>query len=168
MNFLTNALKRDPDYIIGETKDPYLLRWFIIPKNKFFNIYLHKFCKSDDDRALHDHPWNFNISILLKGSYFEHVFFTENHPSFGTTCKVRKPFRVYFRYGRSPHRIELNKYTAFYYGEFRTVEIPVWTIFITGRVVRAWGFFCPQGWKPWKDFVSVTENGNKAGKGCKD
>jgi hypothetical protein len=48
-------------------------RWWVIPRNKFFNIYLHHFLHSDDDRALHDHPW-WNVSILLRsGSYVEHT-----------------------------------------------------------------------------------------------
>ena len=40
--------------VIGKN---YLSRWHIIPRNRYFNIYLHKFVGSDDDRALHDHPW---------------------------------------------------------------------------------------------------------------
>lgn len=43
------------DFTIGGHERPYLLRWFIIPRNRFFNIYLHKFLRSDDDRALLDH-----------------------------------------------------------------------------------------------------------------
>lgn len=58
---------RAPDFVIGRTGDPYMERWWLIPRNRFFNIYLHRFWRSDDDRALHDHPW-VNLSILLKGS----------------------------------------------------------------------------------------------------
>lgn len=47
-----------------------MLRWFLIPKNRFLKIYLHKFMRSDEDRALHDHPWSF-LSIILRGGYFE-------------------------------------------------------------------------------------------------
>jgi hypothetical protein len=50
------AGSRPPDFVIGGDS-PYMLRWWIIPRNKFFNIYLHRFLRSDDDRALHDHPW---------------------------------------------------------------------------------------------------------------
>ena len=38
-----------------------------------FNLYLHEFSRSDDDRALHDHPWLFNLSVLLSGTYVEHT-----------------------------------------------------------------------------------------------
>jgi hypothetical protein len=63
---------RDPDFIIGGQANPYLLRWWIIPRNRFFNIYLHRFLRSDDDRALHDHSWC-NVSILLDGAYYEYM-----------------------------------------------------------------------------------------------
>ncbi len=65
------AASRPPDFIIGGKNDPYVRRWWIIPRNRFFNIYLHQFLHSDDDRALHDHPW-VNFSYLLRGGYLEH------------------------------------------------------------------------------------------------
>ena len=61
---------RAPDFIIGGAEDAYMLRWWVIPRNRWFNIYLHKILRDDDPRALHDHPW-WNISIVLKGGYLE-------------------------------------------------------------------------------------------------
>ena len=58
------AAKRPPNAIIGGPENPYLLRWWLIPRNRWFNVYLHQFKRSDDDRALHDHPW-INASIVL-------------------------------------------------------------------------------------------------------
>ena len=43
------ALGRQPDFVVGKPEDPYLLRWWVIPRNKRFNVYLHKFLRSDDD-----------------------------------------------------------------------------------------------------------------------
>ena len=57
---LAIATKRHPDFIVGGKDNPYLLRWFVIPRNPVFNIYLHRFLRSDDDRALHDHPWGYS------------------------------------------------------------------------------------------------------------
>src|SRR5690606_32105599 len=34
--------RRGPDVIIGGAHDPYLKRWWVIPRNRFFNIYLHQ------------------------------------------------------------------------------------------------------------------------------
>ncbi len=150
---------REPDFIIGDREDPYLLRWHVIPRNKWFNIYLHKFLKSDDDRALHDHPWSFNASILLKGTYMEH---TEKG------VKRRRRFLPYIRVGKAPHRVELERsYDYAQYGS-RASEVlePCWTLFITGRVVREWGFYCPSGWKHWQAYVKRRPGGNEAGVGC--
>jgi hypothetical protein len=137
---------RSPDFVVENPTGPYLRRWWIIPRNKWFNVYLHHFLQSDDDRALHDHPWTFNISILLKGHYLEHRL--------GGKVRRRRRFIPIIRIGKAPHRVELieNK--------------PVWTVFITGRVVREWGFYCPSGWKHWKKFVSTFEGGNGKGPGC--
>lgn len=142
---------RNPDFIIGPSDDPYLLRWFVIPRNRWFNIYLHHFWKSDDDRALHDHPW-VNVSILLSGSYIEHLPMGRS--------KLRKPWRPWafwrlpVRGARSAHRVELID------------KARVWTLFITGPKTRHWGFYCPKGWIPHEKFAILTEHGNQIGKGC--
>ena len=88
--FLT--VPRAPDFVIGPAGDPYMRRWWVIPRNKWFNIYLHNIMRSDDDRALHDHPWT-NVSVLLRGSYLEHL------P--GGVAKLRKPWRPW-AFWRSP------------------------------------------------------------------
>lgn len=144
---LFNFLKRLPDQIIGEPENPYLLRWFIIPRNRFLNIYLHNFWKSDDDRALHDHPW-INVSIPLKGIFSEVL-------SDGS-INIRKPGKFYLRSATEPHRLLLAD----------NMLSKVWSLFITGPYQRTWGFHCPKGWVHWKDFVSVYQGGNKIGKGC--
>jgi hypothetical protein len=142
---------RKPDFVIGPPDDPYLFRWFIIPRNRWANIYLHKFMRGDDDRALHDHPW-VNVSILLSGSYREHK------P--GGVIKLRKPWRPWafwrlpMRFPTAAHRVELIE------------GRPVWTLFLTGPKVRTWGFYCPRGWIPWTEFVEDRPGGNAVGKGC--
>jgi hypothetical protein len=139
---------QEPDFVIGDPDDPYMKRWWVIPRNRLFNIYLHEFLHSDDDRALHDHPWLFNVSILLVGSYVEHEI------EYGGVNKETRyeAGSVRFRGPRFFHRIELR-------------EGPTWTLFITGPVVRQWGFACPKGWRHWKDFTLPTDKG-QVGKGC--
>lgn len=138
---------RDPDFVIWQDDQIYLKRWWVIPRNKRFNIYLHQFLHSDDDRACHDHPW-WSISIILtKGGYFEHLA--------NGGMKWFRSWRPYFRSAKTAHRVELIRSGR-----------PVWTIFITGPVVREWGFHCPNGWVHWKKFVQQIPGGNKAGPGC--
>ena len=143
-----------PNMVIGEN---YLERWYLIPRNRIMNVYLHKFTGSDDDRALHDHPWH-SVSLLLKGRYHElvdrvytkqgyygaHRYTTTNHP---------KRFVPFYRRATHMHRTVLD-------------EGPVWTLVFTGPVVREWGFLCPKGWVHWKDFTDTT--GTKVGAGCGD
>src|SRR5690606_19989330 len=63
---------RPPDFLIGPSKeDPYMRRWWIIPRNRFFNIYLHHMIHDDDDRAPHDHPW-WSLSLCLHGRIVEY------------------------------------------------------------------------------------------------
>jgi hypothetical protein len=50
----------------------YMLRWWKTKRNAFFNVYYHIVRRSDDDTALHDHPW-WNFSIVLEGTYYEHL-----------------------------------------------------------------------------------------------
>jgi hypothetical protein len=140
--------RRPPDFVIGSLERPYLRRWFVIPRNRFFNVYLHQFLRSDDDRALHDHPWA-NLSVLLRGSYVEHTIEqggVERH-----TKLVAGDWR--FRWtGRIAHRIE--------------IDAACWTLFITGPRYRSWGFHCPQqGWIHWERFTKVGAPG-EIGPGC--
>lgn len=157
---------RQPDFIVGGTANPYMHRWYVIPRNRWFNIYLHHFLRSDDDRALHDHPW-WNMSILLKGSYIEHV--PENPKAWFERGDrhIKKLFRkrgaFYLRKANSVHRVELRRG---YNWDGTTYEIPCWTLFITGPRIRDWGFWCPKGWVFWKNFVAEHQGGNEIGKGC--
>lgn len=137
-----------PHFRIGPPGDPYMLRWFIIPRNRRFNIYLHKFLRDDDDRALHDHPWWF-VSLILKGGYFERV-----EPN---RIISRSPGSIAFRPATHRHRVILRGNTG--------QREPCWTIVVTGRKKRTWGFWCPKGFVPWHEFVQESDHGN-IGRGC--
>lgn len=153
------AQGRQPDFVIGGHESPYLRRWWLIPRNRFFNIYVHQFLRSDDDRALHDHPWLFNCSILLDGQYREHT---------PKGAFDRRAGDWKFRWGGAPHRVELfhagmaiGNRTPFSIGR----PFPCWTLFITGPVVREWGFHCDRGWVHWKQFTDSRDKG-AIGRGC--
>ncbi len=143
----TLTVPRAPDFIIGGADDPYLLRWYVIPRNRWFNIYLHRFMRSDDPRALHDHPWA-NMSILLRGRYVEHLA--------DGTVKIRRAPGIVCRSATAAHRIHL------------IAGRPVWTLFLTGRKVRTWGFLCPKGWRSWQEFCNPADDGATVGRGCDD
>jgi hypothetical protein len=160
---------RSPDFVIGGWQNPYLLRWWLTPWSGGSSntpehqktwwqrvlavlpgVYLHNFWRSDDDRALHDHPWLFNCSILLQGEYDEHTI--ERGGIHRRTRLRAGDWR--FRWGPAPHRVELID------------DRQCWTLFITGPRVRSWGFHCAErGWIHWKAFTDPADHG-KRGRGC--
>lgn len=124
----------------NEDVSAYMLRWWRIARNAYFNIYFHIVLRGDDDRALHDHPW-WNFSIVLDGGYWEHTI-SEG----GVHRKIwYGPGSVRFRRaGTFAHRLEL-KCDRDGFGD-PCGELPVKTIFITGPVLRRWGFHHPDQW----------------------
>lgn len=168
-----------PSFIIGPLDNPYLWRWHLLPRNRWFNIYLHKVLRDDDDRALHDHPYD-NISVVLKGGYTEVVphglrwtadWAHDEHVADGNMAYVaqpphdrhwRGPGSILFRKAWEPHRLELPmKGDAMNWH-----KEPSWSLFITFPRKRAWGFWCKRGWVPQTEYVRKTEHGNEIGIGC--
>jgi hypothetical protein len=138
--------EREPDFYIGGHLDPYMIRWWVLPRNKYFNIYMHRIVKSDRDEALHDHPW-VNLSLLVRGAYDEH-----------TPSGVERLNAGELRMRRATAQHRLAKVPG---------EDEIVTFFFTGPVLRHWGFACPQGWRHWKDFVGFRdETQNIVGRGC--
>lgn len=61
---------RLPCRLIQEDGQPYLERYYV--GSPFgLRVYLHRFVASDPDRGLHDHPWQWALSVILAGWYFE-------------------------------------------------------------------------------------------------
>jgi hypothetical protein len=161
---IRRVTRRPPDFVVGGHDNPYLRRWWVIPRNPLFNIYLHQFLRDDDDRALHDHPWAW-CSILLKGCYIEHTIAAGGiHHQ-----QVRGALSIKISGPRRAHRIELLK-GAFNLGDgYRSPDfsVPCWTLFITGPRMRKWGFHCSRGWVPWERFTASNDRGS-IGAGCGD
>lgn len=184
-----------PHMVIGGTNDPYLLRWYLIPRNPIVNVYLHKFLRSDDDRALHDHPWWF-VSLILRGQYDEvtnagrqrrqasarfwwglgwsvvSLLMMRRNRRAGLTLLASSLFDIAeaaqrdgvlaFRPAEWRHRVQLISLSG---PDLRSIgDLPCWTLIVTGRRSRTWGFWCPQlphprGWNrkgerfiPWQEF----------------
>lgn len=180
---------RAPDFIIRPAGRDQTLRWHVIPRNRWFNIYVHKWIESDDDRALHDHPYH-NASILLSGEYREWIFIPReitlnweiknlvaysgqgNGQNFAILH--RREGHFYIRKAIIPHRVELLKgepiidtKNVYKDGDIHFIfpKKTVITLFITGRRFRDWGFHCPKGWVHEDEFRDGRDKG-KTGKGC--
>lgn len=134
---------RPPDVVIGSDANPYVHRWWIGPHDQRASSYLHRFLRSDEDRALHDHRYD-NVSTILEGQCREHFY---NEPrikqgdGFETHWFLRREGEVIQRKADKAHRIELID------GQ------PMTTIFFTGDAYREWGFDTADGWLHWKEFM---------------
>src|ERR1700683_1980705 len=129
---------------------PYLIRYFLWkPAGEHGRIYLHHILRSDHDRALHCHPWNFT-SYILWGGYTEITTAAQASERRDwekwDTCplprngwNVNMKFKIGDKLVRPAHwrhRLILP--------ENRTT----WTLVFTSKKVRDWGFypggnFCP-------------------------
>lgn len=152
-------MQREPGIIIGGDENPYLKRWYVVPRNRLFNIYLHQIIRSDDDRALHDHPWP-SLSLTLSGGVTEQYWDTKQERT-----RVRWFFfgDLIYRSSTFRHRLIVDDPSS-----------PTVTMFITGPRIRNWGFWCKNylpdkgpahNFVPWRDFTSGA-NGERIGRGC--
>jgi hypothetical protein len=134
--WLAQLLSCEPHQVVGPPDNPYLKRWFLLPGNRWGNVYLHEFMKSDDPDALHNHPWGF-MSICLRRGYVEVTESGRRARTAGSVAIHRASFR---------HRIEVTESGA-------ASGRPCWTLVVTGPKVQEWGFFCGRGrFVPWTQF----------------
>lgn len=165
--------------IVNCDRNPYLLRWYVI-RTKWIGLFIHKFIRSDEDRALHDHPWNFLVIPIWRG-YRE----WSSHPCpyvwpcihcCGSSlkkgeCTLETARRVYpilgtrFRHAIYRHRVQLMPCKRLFVNMLTyqgcqkdcphcngMKELPSWSIFIRFRKLREWGFWEPGGFKHWQDW----------------
>ena len=125
----------------------YLHRYYLVPKNRFLNVYLHRFREPDPGRDLHDHPW-WSVSIVLKGRYVEQY-------AEGSEIQSRTTGGLRFLRLRRPtarHTIT------------RVSPGGCWTLFITGPKVREWGFHTPEGWVHNQAYDEAARRGSASGR----
>lgn len=128
------VMQRPPAKTIGER---YLTRWHVIPKNRLFNLYLHHVQADDPDTHLHDHPWLFNLSVVLRGKIDETM--PEGH-------RLLREGSVTARMSRAPHRLALQSPDSL-------------TLFVTGPKIRHWGFYTESGWVDSREYLAADGNG---------
>lgn len=131
-------------YEIGRGADAglYLVRWDLLGNRyaRGHKLFVHRFHRSDHDE-FHNHPWSF-WSLILWGGYWE------------KTPAGRKWYR--------PGQL-LRRKAAWRH----SVEIPAgkraWSLVWTGPKEQSWGFFCPDGFTPWREHKANLE---RTGDGC--
>lgn len=118
------------------SSEPYLERYYLFLKERKyfpFNVFLHKFLKSDPD-DVHDHPWPY-ATLILKGGYYEWVpVFDNNGLKIAEIVHWRSPGHFRICNATSYHRIELDP------------SVECWTLFMPGPQKREWGFLVNNKW----------------------
>lgn len=124
--------------------EPYLERYYLFLKDRKrfpFNVFLHKFLKSDPD-DLHDHPWPY-ATMILKGGYWEWVpQFNPKGDKIGEIAKWRAPGHIRICTAKSFHRIELDP------------AVTCWTLFMPGPQQREWGFMRKGEWIQHEEYLA--------------
>lgn len=118
----------------GEDGEQAPARWPWLP-----SVRIHHICRADQDRDLHDHPWNAR-TIILRGCYLEQRLATHVPRS-----HLRKTgYTGRLLYGQY-HRIS------------EVSEGGVWTLFITGRYRGTWGFLVDGKKVPWRTYLGLEK-----------
>ena len=104
------------------------------------NIFLHKLCLSDEDRDVHDHPWNY-VTVILKGGYYEITPILKDGIQIGENKVWKGPGSIIWRKANDFHRLEM--------------ENPSWTLFMHGWRKRDWGFLTQKGFVNHSDYIKA-------------
>ena len=123
--------------------EPYLERYYLFLKERKsfpFNVFLHKFLKSDPD-DVHDHPWPYT-TVILKGGYWEWIpIFDSVGRKNGEIQHWRGPGHFRTCSAKSFHRIELDP------------NVSCWTLFMPGPKQREWGFLVKNKWVQRQEYL---------------
>jgi hypothetical protein len=131
-----------------QSADPYLERYYVFLKDRKyfpFNIFIHKFLKSDPD-DVHDHPWPY-ATLILKGGYWEFTpIFNDKGEKVGEEKHWRAPGHFRFSSATSYHRVVLEP------------GIECWTMFMPGPQQREWGFLVNNVWIHNEQYLEEKRN----------
>lgn len=155
--------KRRPYADIGD----YMERYWLVHYNSWFSfgwsVRVHVTKRSDQDRALHDHPWS-NFSLVLRGGYYEHMplwtpeeinrLFSSGQGPERTIARWRGAGMWVARRAEQRHRLELDD------------DEPCVSLFIMRRKTQSWGFY---DWErgefkliPWREYLAGRDEGEAA------
>lgn len=141
---IRRSQKTPYQHIYGKDGDMYMGRWWLFnpypyPEEKRKNwfpisIRIHHIQRKDDDRHLHDHPWNAR-TIIIKGGYTE----------------IRESQGQFYRSPGSTAKLN--------YGEYHRITYVkpegAWTVFITGKYQGTWGFLVDGIKVQWREYLGL-------------
>lgn len=165
---LAASLPRPRIIYDGTGKSPYLSRYYLHGRptmpdgsepfdafgdprpgakwEKTFGVYLHRFHRGDEDRELHNHPWEWSFSFILVGGYREER-------------RVKRWVWNAYEDAVEIHIKPPGAFNAIGKDDFHRVDLldgECWTLFVTGPKVDTWGFWerATGEFLPWREFVN--------------
>lgn len=170
-NWLIERAKRTPYQHItsADGQHVYMGRWWLFnpypgaygdhPQPRHIpwlpSVRIHHICRADQDRDLHDHPWNAR-TIVLRGWYREErpwtALITPETEHVSEQVVTGREWRYVFDRGPG--------YTGrLLFGQYHRIsevsEGGVWTLFITGRKRGTWGFMVNGKKVPWRTYLGL-------------
>lgn len=146
-DWLIRRAMRTPYTHIDKDGDVYMYRyWLFNPykenssgKGNWFpiSIRLHHIVRPDQDRHMHDHPWNAR-TFILRGWYIE----------------KREEGRYYWRGEGETAKLNFGEY------HYITGISPLhgaWTLFVTGKYRGTWGFLVNGAKVKWREYLGIAE-----------
>lgn len=165
--WLINRAQRTPYFHImsADGQEMYMGRWWLFnPYDRDtynpgywwcpWSVRIHHIMRADNDRDLHDHPWNAR-TIILRGSYTEQRLIDPGDPVLdqlslppsaqATEYIDRKPgCTATLRFGEY-HRID------------SVSDGGVYTLFISGPKQGTWGFLVNGVKVPWRKYLGLDQ-----------
>lgn len=140
-----------------EGGSPYLSRYYLIGRRRTedaigplrgvesvfdrlpFNLFLHHFHRSDDDGALHSHPWSWAVALVLAGGYQE-----ERRVGDEVVRRTVRPLTLNFIHDDDFHRVDL-------------LEQDAWSLFLVGPKTDTWYLWDRdrKARSHWRDFIEA-------------
>jgi hypothetical protein len=126
------ALRQYPakEFTHAGASKPYMRRYYLLGgpdhlrPGSLVRVYINHILRSDSTRELHNHPWSWAVSLILKGGYTETLFDGQK--------RRFRPGMLNFIRGGTFHRIEI---PAWRFGKTS------WSLFLVpGKSSQEWGF----------------------------
>lgn len=162
-NRLIDYAMRTPYFHLPSDDDPsYMARyWVFNPYNREtnvprwaplipFSIRVHHIKRADNERHLHDHPWNAR-TIILRGWYVEQRHTERDWELFELVGGWPGGSERFIRTRGETARLGFEEY-------HRIIQVNpggVWTLFISWRWRGAWGFLVDGAKVPWRDYLGI-------------
>jgi hypothetical protein len=125
---------------------PYLTRCYLFGKDRTWgNIYLHHFHSSDQGDELHNHPWEWGLSLILAGGYSEEFREGFTQDSWWVNRREKGPGQLNLIRAGDFHRVDLHD-----------EQKGAWSLFFAGPRTSDWGFW-DRHTKEFKDWRTNPE-----------